>query len=146
MNVRGSESMLANDLRRRAGCYLAACIVFCLLSPATASAEEPAMDEDFLTRYAETYRFTHGRPAAMQLTPTGDAVRLLRSGPRSFVRDLYEFDTKTGQEKVLLTADKLLGGETEALTAEEKARRERMRLAARGIASYEISSDGARLL
>lgn len=109
-------------------------------------AEEAKVSDDFLERYAETYRFTHGRPAAISLTPNGDAVLYLRSGPRSFVRDLYAYDPATGEERVLLTAEKLLGGGAEQLTAEEQARRERMRLAARGIASYETSKDGARLL
>ncbi len=121
----------------------------CLAIGMTASplpAETTTMDDDFLRRYAETYRFTHGRPASIRVTPTEDAVLFLRSGPRNFVRDLYAFDPRTGEEQVVLTAEKLLGGEAESLTAEEKARRERMRLAARGIASYDVSKDGARLL
>lgn len=104
------------------------------------------MDDDFLTRYAETYRFTHGLPAAIAVPATEDAVLFLRSGPRSFVRDLYVFDVRTRTERVLLTAEQLLGGADESLTPEEKARRERMRLAARGIASFEVSKDGTRVL
>lgn len=120
---------------------------FVLGTPANLlSAEITAMDDDFLKRYAETYRFTHGRPASIKVMPSDDEVLFLRSGPRSFVRDLYAFDPGTGEERVVLTAEKLLGGETESLTAEEKARRERMRLAARGIASYDVSKDGTRLL
>jgi len=131
-----------------ARCLLGAALVaFALLTPSRPLiAEEPNMSDDFLERYAETYRFTHGRPAAIRVTPSGDAVLYLRSGPRSFVRDLYSFDPQTGAERLLLSADQLLGGATESLTAEEKARRERMRLAARGIASYEMSRDGAKLL
>jgi dipeptidyl-peptidase-4 len=100
----------------------------------------------FLDRYAETFRFRLGRPTGIKPTPDGRTVLFLRSGPRSFVRNLYELDLDSGEERVLLTAEDLLQGEKEQLTAEEKARRERMRLAARGIASFELSPDGERLL
>lgn len=103
-------------------------------------------DPDFLEQYAATYRFRLGDPASVAVTPDGDHALFLRSGPRSFVRDLYEHDVATGETRVLLTADRLLGGEEEELSEEEKARRERMRLAARGIASFQLSKDGRRLL
>jgi dipeptidyl-peptidase-4 len=115
-------------------------------APERLFADEATMDDEFLTRYAETYRFTHGLPAAIAVPSTEDAVLFLRSGPRSFVRDLYSWDARTGEERVLLTSDQLLGGADESLTAEEKARRERMRLAARGIASFDLSKDGAQVL
>jgi dipeptidyl-peptidase-4 len=127
------------------GNVLSRVLAFAMLAT-MARGEEANVQDDFLERYAETYRFTHGLPAAVSLTPDADAVLFLRSGPRSFVRDLYAFDPQTGAERVLVTAETLLGGGTEELTAEEKARRERMRLAARGIASYETSQDGSKLL
>src|SRR5262245_7572242 len=96
-----------------------------------------AENEDFLRQYAETYRFSLGRPRSAQVTPDGAAVLFLRSPPRSFVQDLYEFDFQTGTERVLLTADQILAGGDEQLSAEEKALRERLRLAARGIARSE---------
>lgn len=102
---------------------------------------------DFLRRYAETYRFSHGRPASIVITPDEEAdILYLRSEPRSFVRDLYSFDPKSGKESVLASADKLLGGGEESLTPEEAARRERMRVAARGIASFQLSPDGKQVL
>lgn len=109
-------------------------------------ADPPQPNDDFLSRYAETYRFTHGRPALIRVTPDGDAVCYLRSGPRSFVRDLYQFDPATGKESVIATAEQLIGSAEDELTPEESARRERMRLAARGIATFELSKDGAQLL
>lgn len=101
---------------------------------------------DFIARYTRTYRFSLGFPRAIHVTRSGDAVLFLRSGPRSFVRDLYEFDPRTGQERTLLTAEDLLSGQEEVLTADEKARRERLRLAARGIADYSVSEDGQSIL
>jgi dipeptidyl-peptidase-4 len=120
---------------------LAAAIVLCgALSPAY-----PAGD-DFLERYTATNRFRLGRPSAIFPAPDGEAVLFLRSGPRSFVRDLYELDMASGEERVLLSAEDILQGAEEELTAEELARRERMRSTARGIASFSISQDGKRIL
>ncbi len=121
-------------------------IAFSLLNSFSTGAEARVKNHEFLEQYAATYRFSLGRPANIEITRAGDAVLFLRSGPRSFVRDLYEFDVKTGQERVLATAEKLLAGSAEELSDEEKARRERMRLAARGIASFELSRDGRRVL
>jgi dipeptidyl-peptidase-4 len=120
-------------------------VLFPSAAPARAAEEIPT-DDDFLERFSETFRFRLGRPTGITPTPDGRSVLFLRSGPRSFVGDLYELDLETGTERVLLTAEDLLQGEQEQLTAEEKARRERMRLAARGIASFELSPDGGKLL
>lgn len=120
-----------------------------LACPRTVIAATPSsagVEEGFLARYAATYRFRLGQPAVMRPTPDGRTLLFLRSAPRSFVRDLYALDLSSGQERLLLSADRLLGGEDEALTAEERARRERQRLAARGITDYEIARDGRRLL
>ncbi|GMV38702.1 MAG: peptidase [Myxococcales bacterium] len=99
---------------------------------------------DLLRQYAETWRFRNGQPAAPVVTPEG-TVLFLRSGPRSFTRSLWELDPATG-ERELLTAEGLLGGAEGELSAEEKARRERMRLAERGITSFSLSEDGRVLL
>jgi dipeptidyl-peptidase-4 len=103
-------------------------------------------NEKFLRQYAETYRFSLGRPQRARITPDGKAVLFLRSLPRSFVMDLFAFDCQTGQERVLLTAEKILAGKAEKLSAEEQAQRERLRLAARGIARYDLSEDGNTIL
>jgi dipeptidyl-peptidase-4 len=113
---------------------------------APASVSVRADNEDFLRQYAETYRFSHGRPKSATVTPDGTAVLFLRSEPRSFVQNLYEFDCATGNERVLLTAEQILGGGEEELSDEEKARRERQRLAARGITGYDLSKDGKKIL
>ncbi|MEX2141463.1 MAG: DPP IV N-terminal domain-containing protein [Pirellulales bacterium] len=105
-----------------------------------------ATNEEFLRQYAETYRFSLGRPRSATVTPDGSAVLFLRSQPRSFVQNLYEFDCRTRKERVLLTAEQVLGGGEETLSEEEKARRERQRLAARGIASFDLSKDGSKIL
>jgi dipeptidyl-peptidase-4 len=125
-------------------------------APASAPASAPAAtagntptagpDPRFLEQYTATLRFTLGTPQAIQVVPGGRAVLFLRSGPRSLVRDLYQLDPRAGDERLLASAAQLLGGGEERLSAEEKARRERARLAARGIASYALPDDGARVL
>jgi dipeptidyl-peptidase-4 len=114
--------------------------------PAPPSPGVSAQNEEFLRQYAQTLRFSLGRPNHISITSDGSAVLFLRSGPRSFVQDLYEFDCASGKERVLLTADQILGGAEEHLTPEEHARRERLRLATRGIAGYELSEDGSKIL
>ena len=60
--------------------------------------------------------------------------------------DLWAFDTRTGQARLLVDSRALVGGE-ERLSAEEEARRERQRTASlRGIVEYEFAADGKRLL
>jgi len=107
---------------------------------------DPAIDTAFIDQYAHTNRFRLGEPSVIQTLADGSGVLYLRSGARSFVRDLYFFDATTGQSRVLLTAAQILGGADEALSHEELARRERMRLAARGIASYQLTRDGSRMV
>ncbi len=110
------------------------------VSPPTAHAEP------LLEQYAQTWRFRLGAPESVRVTPDGREVLFLRSGARDFVRDLFAFDVATGVERRLLTASELLGGAEESLTTEERARRQRQRVAARGIAAFQLSSDGSRIL
>jgi len=130
------------------------------LGSCTSRSEDPAPREEtaavsippsvaetsFLEQYASTNRFRLGRPTSVQVAPGGDAVLFLRSGPRTFVNDLWTHDPATGEERVLLTAEAILEGKAENLTAEELARRERMRMTSRGIASYRLSDDGTKIL
>ncbi len=105
-----------------------------------------AIDTSFLKDYAETYGYSAGQPTGMELTPKGDAILFLRSGPRDIVRNLYEYKTVTGEVRGLLRAEDLLQGSKEHLTAEEKARRERMREIGRGFTWYSLSEDGEKIL
>ncbi len=108
------------------------------------NAKAEVADSSFLRDYAETLSFRLGQPTAIEVA--NDAIFFLRSEPRSFVTDLWQLDPATGKERRLLTAADLLGGAAEELTAEEQARRERQRLATRGIASYSLSADESQIL
>lgn len=110
----------------------------------TPTATKPTIDTTFLAQYAQTYRFYLGRPSSFAHLPDGTLL-FQRSGPRSFVRDIYALKTD-GTESVFLTAKKVLDGADETLSAAEKARRERTRTAARGITSFNVSDDGKTVI
>jgi dipeptidyl-peptidase-4 len=111
---------------------------------AVTAPEAPA--DSILAQLAATGGFRRGRPNSIALTPDGKAVLFLRSGPRDVVQDLYEYDVPQRKERVLLTATDILSGADEQLSIEERARRERQRQTARGIASFQLSRDGRRIL
>ena len=103
-------------------------------------------DPDFLKSYAQTGAFRSGRPANIKIVPGGEEILFLRSGPQDNERNLYAYNVESKQERVLLTAQQILQGATEELSDEEKAKRERLRLSASGIASYALSKDGSQIL
>lgn len=103
-------------------------------------------DSEFLATFSQTNRFRLGYARAFEILPDASGVLFLRSPGRSFEGTLHFFDVATHQERPLLTADALLRGAEEELSAEERARRERMRLTASGIASFRLSPDGAKIL
>ena len=105
-------------------------------------AEYATVNPDFPVLAARTRNFSLGEPRSFQFVPHSTLLLFLRSGPEDFTQDLFAVDTASGDERLLLTADALLGGAVEKLSVEEKARRERMRQTARGIASYALSNDG----
>ncbi len=105
-----------------------------------------AQDGSCFADLAATRNYSAGLPVQPTPTPDGAAVLYLRSGPRDAVQRLYEFTVATRTERELVTPDALLRGAEESLSAEEKARRERQRITARGIVSYELSKDGRRVL
>ncbi|MEK6642969.1 MAG: DPP IV N-terminal domain-containing protein [Planctomycetota bacterium] len=124
-------------------------LLLCPLLGACGSPQPPVvhtLDTTFLKDYTETRGYSCGQPSGVDLTPDGSVAIFLRSGPRDVVRNLYEMNTTTGEVRGLLRAEDILQGAQENLTAEEKARRERMRVSTKGFTSYQLSEDGAQLL
>ena len=105
-----------------------------------------AAPADFLDRYALTRGFRSGQPTSIAIPRGGDQVLFLRSGPRDRVQTLWTYDFNSRTERELVTGSKLLGGGEETLSPEEKARRERLRLTARGLSSFQLSRDGKAIL
>jgi dipeptidyl-peptidase 4 len=130
------------------GLFLAAIGPDVIAQPVAPAALRPTLTNvEFLEQFAATNRFRLGQPTAITITPDASAVLFLRAeNGRSFKQDLWMFDIASKQERLLLTADQLLGGQEENLSPEELARRERMRMSSRGISSYQVSDDGKQLL
>ena len=82
-----------------------------------------------------------------QVAPDGSRVTFLRGKDRDRNRlDLWEYDIASGQTRLLVDSSVVLPGE-EVLSDEEKARRERQRIAAlSGIVDYQWSPDGKALM
>ncbi len=118
----------------------------CALAVALVAGARAANAEDLLDRYAATDRFRSGQPRTPVVTPDGREVLFLRSGPRDRMNTLWSLDLRTGRERELLSAGALLHGAPETLSVAERARRERLRLSARGLVSFSLARDGRRVL
>ncbi len=105
-----------------------------------------AMPPQFLPDLAETKNFTLGRPVQATIAPDGQSVFFLRAEARSTIQLLYRLDIATQKTSLLLSPEMLLGQANETLSVEEKARRERMRVTAKGFASFSLSADGTQIL
>ena len=117
-----------------------------LAATLTAHADVPIPDPQFSKDWAETQKYSLGRPTALRFTPDGQQLFFLRSGARDATRRLYVFDTTTAETRELITPEQVLGSADEVLSKEEKARRERLRLTAKGFARYDLTPDGKTLL
>jgi dipeptidyl-peptidase-4 len=132
-------------LRLHVGLLLATLLAGTAAAAVAAKSADPAVDEAFIRQFASTYGFRLGRPGHVAIAPDGD-VLFTRTPPRSFVADLFERDAKSGEVRKILDTETLLAGAQEEISAEEKARRERIRQATRGISDFALSQDGKRLL
>ncbi|MFB8759495.1 prolyl oligopeptidase family serine peptidase [Streptomyces nigra] len=91
----------------------------------------------FPRRHARTQRFTLGAPRAFTVAPDGSRAVFLRSSSGTDpASSLWVLDTAEGQERVTADPRALLGGASENLPPEERARRERSREGGAGIVSY----------
>ncbi|WAZ23934.1 prolyl oligopeptidase family serine peptidase [Streptomyces cinnabarinus] len=93
--------------------------------------------DSFPRRHARTQRFTLGAPRAFTVAPDGARVAFLRSSSGTDrANALWVLDPEDGRERVAADPRALLGGTTERLSAQERARRERSREGGAGIVGY----------
>ncbi|GHE32652.1 S9 family peptidase [Streptomyces capitiformicae] len=106
--------------------------------------------ESFPRRHARTQRFSLGAPRAFSVAPDGSRVVFLRSASgtdranKLWVLDVPDGDARSGtaippgesRERIAADPGALLGGSSEELSAEERARRERSREGGAGIVGY----------
>ncbi|MEV6052390.1 prolyl oligopeptidase family serine peptidase [Streptomyces sp. NPDC052107] len=97
--------------------------------------------DSFPRRHARTQRFTLGAPRAFTVAPDGARVAFLRSGSGTDrANSLWVMDLPEGAERLAADPGTLLGGASEELSAEERARRERSREGGAGIVGYATDS------
>jgi dipeptidyl-peptidase-4 len=102
------------------------------------------MATTFPRQSARTNRFTLGAPRAFTISPDGSRASFLRSRSgtdRANVLWVRDLDSRSGRqedggERVAADPAQLLGGATEELSAQERARRERSREGSAGIVGY----------
>jgi dipeptidyl-peptidase-4 len=93
--------------------------------------------DSFPRRHARTQRFTLGAPRLFTVAPDGSRVVFLRSSSGTDrANSLWVLDTEEGGERVAADPRALLGGASEDLSPEERARRERSREGGAGIVGY----------
>ncbi|GAA2725889.1 MULTISPECIES: alpha/beta fold hydrolase [Streptomyces] len=108
----------------------------------TAQHREPA---SFPRQYARTQRFSLGAPRAFTVSPDGARVAFLRSrAGTDRANVLWVLDLDEGREYPAADPQVLLGGSEEELSAEERARRERVREGSAGVVGY-ATDDTAEL-
>ncbi len=97
--------------------------------------------ESYPRQSARTHRFTAGAPRGFTVSPDGGRVVFVRSSSGTDpVGRLWEIDAVTGAETLLADPTVLHEG-PEELSAEERARRERMREGSSGIVGYSTDHD-----
>eukprot|EP00124_Ichthyophonus_hoferi_P003129 Ihof_evm7s253 gene=Ihof_evmTU7s253 len=87
-------------------------------------------------------------PRALKLSPDGVRATFLRGrADDGNQMDLWEYNIKSAETRLLVDSTKLLSGQGEEVSEEEQARRERERIASmKGIVSYIYSDDGYYIL
>ncbi|MGW0804321.1 prolyl oligopeptidase family serine peptidase [Nonomuraea sp. NPDC002799] len=103
------------------------------------------MSESFPRLSARTRRFTLGVPRGFTISPDGGRVVFLRTRSGTDpVTCLWELDTETHVERLVVDPRTLHGEEEENLPPEERARRERSREGAGGVVAYATDTTVTR--
>ncbi|MBX2810830.1 MAG: DPP IV N-terminal domain-containing protein [Myxococcales bacterium] len=99
-----------------------------------------------LRELARTQNYSLGRPFHIRLTPQGDRVFFLRAMATRPVADLFAMDLPGGRVTRVLSAQTLLDGRSESLSAAEKAERERKRIKTSGFTGFQLAESGDRMV
>jgi dipeptidyl-peptidase 4 len=98
--------------------------------------------DSFPRQKARTRNFTLGVPRSFEVAPDGSRVAFLRSPAGDDPRTaLWVYDVGEGRERLIVDAADLTDGPAEALSNEERARRERARETAEGVVAYATDRD-----
>lgn len=118
-----------------------------LLGATVATAQPQAAEKLSVARIFAAPDLSGPRLQDPKFSPDGRYVTYLQGkADNKDQLDLWAFDTRSGQARLLVDSRAFVG-DNERLSAEEEARRERQRTASlRGIVEYEFASDGKSLL
>jgi dipeptidyl-peptidase 4 len=98
--------------------------------------------DSFPRQKARTRNFTLGAPRSFQVAADGSRVTFLRSPAGDDPRTaLWAFDVAEQRERLIVDPVDLAEGDAEALSVEERARRERVRETAAGVVAYATDRD-----
>ena len=99
-------------------------------------------DEGFPRLAARTMNFQLGLPRDFVVSPDGSRVVFLRA-PDGMTRThgLWVFDVAARTERLVVDPDRLLDADSETLTADERARRERQRVRTAGVVAFSTDRD-----
>ncbi len=98
--------------------------------------------ESFPRLAARTHNFNAGLPRGFVVSPDGQRILFLRSkSGTSMTQSLWLYDVDTRSEREIADPSVLLEESSERLTAEERARRERMRVRGSGIVAFSTDQD-----
>ena len=93
-----------------------------------------SVTESFPRLLARTMNFRLGIPRAFTVSPDGARVVFLRAASGfSRAHELWVYDVATGTERLVADPAALLGDAGEALTGQERVRRERLRVTSSGV-------------
>ena len=126
---------------------IAGCLLLAAACPLPAAQSPGSGGDAVLREQVLTQGYQLGQPRQAQLSRDGQVVSFLRSTATSPVQRLYLLDVASGQTRLLASPELLtaMHGE-EVVSAEERARRERRRISARGLTDYALSGDGQQVL
>ncbi|KAF1710912.1 S9 family peptidase [Pseudoxanthomonas sacheonensis] len=122
-------------------------LISLMMLSATAHAAQPLPSKLTLEAITGSAPLSGPTLTKPQIAPDGSRVTFLRGKDNDRNQlDLWEYDVASGQTRLLVDSKVVLPG-AETLSDEEKARRERQRIAAlSGIVDYQWSPDGKTLL
>lgn len=91
---------------------------------------------------ARTMNFRLGLPRAFVVSPDGTRVVFLRSASgTSRAHALWVYDLARATERLVVDPVDLLGTDDETSTAQERARRERLRIGTSGVVAFSTDED-----
>ncbi|MDN7136617.1 S9 family peptidase [Pseudidiomarina sp. 1ASP75-14] len=131
---------------------LALSFVLSLLLVTEVTAQSTASNENFgraqlsIERIFSAPDLTTVAPANLKFSPDGAHIAYLRASPdQPQVNDLWVYDVRQQEHRLLVASSALVADPTQ-MSAAERARRERMRIRKSGIVDYQWSPSGEQLL